>query len=253
MFVDTARGIVVAFTVMGVGAGTAARAEAPSGGTQPSDAPIYVHLDPGEGKDVELVRVLGTSVSTARTTSGQAAVISTVHVERMCKAPCNRLVPGGLNNQYFVVGKGMPASDAFDFGAHQQAVKLNVVPGSSAKRTGGYLLGVGGLTGVIGGGALLATGLLTGSLDGASGPRHPAAPDRGSTSIGGGMTTLGAVGLAAGVALLVPAIWMAATSGTKTSTEAAPNLAPKQEAPAPATSGFEVRYFDASAGSEVEG
>src|SRR5687767_5711520 len=94
----------------------------------PADAPVvHVHIDSPDPK-VELVRLAGVSQGTGYV-GGRAATLTTIHLENMCRAPCDLQVPGGYANKFFVAGDGITASDAFDLASYKDSVNLKVKPG----------------------------------------------------------------------------------------------------------------------------
>jgi hypothetical protein len=127
-----------------------------------SDAPVYVQLD--APPSVLLSRVMGGF-------EGSAA-------ERLCRAPCERWLPGGLNTFYFVSGSGMPSSDVFDLGTSGGAMRVKVQPGSNMRRAGGYALGAGGGVATVVGMGVLGFGTVMWLDEVVNQQRHPADLDR---------------------------------------------------------------------------
>lgn len=112
----------------------------------------------------------------------------------VCEAPCDRVVEGRADHQYFVEGAGVPRSGPFDLG-ETGSWKIVVDPGSSAQRYAGIPLAVFGGVGAVVGSALMVGRAFDDGYD-------------------DGLFLGGGVSLAVGLAVLTTGIVLMATSGT---------------------------------------
>lgn len=78
-----------------------------------------------------------------------------------CTTPCNALVPAGPQDKYFLGGKGLTNSDAFDLAEGIKAARIDVRAGTKAGKVTGIILTAIGIPWVYSGGlSLIAYGVL---------------------------------------------------------------------------------------------
>lgn len=111
--------------------------------------------------DAELYEHLGTSV-------GQVSIgaqVVAMHVERRCKAPCERRLELSADHDFFIGGAGVTTSDVFTLPTEADTVVLHVKAGNSyLDGVGRWLAGLGAVS-ALGGVGMLVVGAASSSPD----------------------------------------------------------------------------------------
>lgn len=192
--------------------------------TDPDSAlPAFVSIE-SDNPELELVRILGTSVGYG-SVAGKSATIYTTYYQRSCRTPCNKLLPASYADSYVLGAAGVTGRSVDLSPFSGKGVRLDVVTGSAWLRITSYLTAALSLGA---GGAAIYTLTRPDAFDLYN---HPARIDPGLS--GGAKTSLAAGGFLLGVVGTI-LMWKASsTDVTMTPLEAPPPPPTATQAPVP--------------------
>lgn len=163
---------------------------------------LHVHIESPEPAELKHVTAISDGLI-----NGHYFVVTSV--ESVCQSPCDADIPIEPGGSYYIDGK-YPRSGTFSFATHGKDAVVDVKPGSTGRRVGGWL----GLTlgpAVALGGSLP---LVFKSISCSAGCSREEADDMMPEALGGSFITLGVGGFISGIVLF-------ATSGTTATPRAA--------------------------------
>lgn len=190
-----------ALLLVALAAATPTRARAQSTPPEPRDGAPRVHLEGAEP---------GTTLFQVTLQLRVRGRPAGVMARPVCQAPCDRIIDGLGGQRFFFAGEGLTTSSQFQLLGKGPDLRVDVVPGSSRKRMGGYVMGAFGGAALLGGLTTLALGALSTTVIDATATSRATTVASPSTVM---MATGGAVA-GAGLGLLIGGILMVTHSRT---------------------------------------